>query len=181
MGRRYINMNRKTLGEIAQELERQKMSRYDIVVPTDMLKVCVDVGTNTISMSVPQVDGGTKYHGINEYAHGQIANKCGIPKQYYDKLRSLGKYELLANNVNEFLPDKERRLVRVLDNDVRALLSDRYRVIDNHDVLYNVLGEFRNIQEHIGMNIDVDRADITDTHMYIKASSPELTAGGRVD
>lgn len=162
-----------SLKELAEELERQKHSRYDIVVPTDKLLVFKD--GNTIKMDVPQLDGNIKQHGITDWAHGQIANKTGIPKKYYDKMREEGKLNLLADNINTWMPDREKRMVRVLDNKVRALLSDRYRVIDNYDILYLTLKKFRDIGENQNMKINVLSQNLTPTNLYVKATSPDLS------
>jgi len=169
-------MGKKTLREIVEELERQKKNRYDITVPSEQLKVVADVGTNTIKISVPQLDEkqSAKLHGITEWTHRQIAEKCKIPKTYYDRMREENKHNLLAYNINSWFPDKEKRLVRVLDNNVRALLSSTYRCIDNYDILYNAMQEFEKIKNDKKIDIDIQRADITDRHLYIKAVSPQL-------
>jgi len=163
-------MGKKTLREIVEELERQKKNRYDITVPSEQLKVVADVGTNTIKISVPQLDEkqSAKLHGITEWTHRQIAEKCKIPKTYYDRMREENKHNLLAYNINSWFPDKEKRLVRVLDNNVRALLSSTYRCIDNYDILYNAMQEFDKIKNDKKIDIDIQRADITDRHLYIK-------------
>jgi len=161
------------LDELMNELERQKKNRYDIVVPTDCLIVLKE--GNQIWMEVPQPDGEVKHHTITEWAHQQICEKTGIPKKYYDKMRQGDKLNLLAENVNSWLPSKDKRLVRVLDNQVRALLSDRYRIIDNYDVFDASLEEFGKITKEKKIGIEIKRADITEQHLYIKATSPDLT------
>lgn len=154
------------------ELERQKQNRYDLVVPTESLIVLQE--ENQILMDVPQPDDKVKRHGITEFAQHQIAEKCKIPWRYYDKMREAGKLDLLTDNVNAWLPDKEQRLVRVLDDNVRALLSDRYRCIDNYDMSLLMLEEFEKIQKG-GMQVDIKDATLTETKLYIKATSPDLS------
>ena len=166
-------MEKKSLKELVDELERQKTSRYDVVVPSENLIVLKD-GDN-LYVDVPQPDGTSKRHGITEYAHSQFADKTGIPLKYYNKMKETGHIDLLATNINEWLPTKDKRLVRILDNNVRALLSDRYRIIDNYDVVYATLEEFKKIQEQRNINIEIKRNDLTETSLYIKATSPDLT------
>lgn len=169
---------KKTLSELVKELERQKTNRYDIVVPTDQLKLGVDLGTNTIYMDVPQINNmPNKKHGLTRYAHEQLATKCQIPQRYYDKMREENKLDLLAKNVNTWLPDREKRLIRVLDDQVRAVLSDRYRIIDNYDMLFQSLTEFKKLQE-TGLTINIKESSLTDRHLYLKVTSPDLS--GRV-
>jgi len=165
----------KKLSDLVAELERQKTTRYDIVVPTDDLGLGVDVGTNTLYMDVPQLDNmPNKKHELTNFAHQQLATKCNIPQRYYDYMRDQGKLDLLTNNVNTWLPDKEKRLIRVIDNKVRAVLSDRYRIIDNYDVLFESLQEFKNIQSN-GIKIDIKESSLTETRMYLKVTSPDLS------
>ena len=147
-------MEKKTLKELVDELERQKTNRYDVVVPSENLIVLKD--GDKLWIDVPQPDGTTKRHGITDYAHYQVADKTGIPVKYYNKMKDSGHLDLLATNVNEWMPAKEKRLVRILDNNVRALLSDRYRIIDNHDVLFATLEEFKAIQETRKINIEIN-------------------------
>jgi len=166
---------KKNLSELVAELDRQKQNRYDIVVPGNALIVGYDQASRKIYMDVPQVDPGiSKKHGITNYAHQQIAEKTGIPQRYYDRMRNEEKFGLLADNVNTWLPEKEKRLVRVLDDNVRAILSDRYRIIDNHDILWESLQEFKRIQAK-GIQVDVKESSLTETHLYLKATSPSLT------
>ena len=48
--------------------------------------------------------------------------------------------EPLATNVNEWFHNKpERRMIRTLDGQARAFLSDRYRRLDNYDLASTVL------------------------------------------
>src|SRR4030042_2168008 len=164
---------KKSLEELSKELERQKTERYDIVVPGDALKISVDVGTNIIKMDVPSLEGTSNKYNITKFAHEQIATKTGIPLNYYDRMKT-ERPELLATNVNSWMPDKEKRLVRVLDGNVRAMLSDRYRIIDNYDILYASLEELNKIK-NTGIRIDIKECSLTESHMYIKITTPELT------
>jgi hypothetical protein len=113
---------------------------------------------------------------ITEYCHKQIADKTKIPMRYYQRMRDESKLDLLCDNIMSWLPDKDKRFIRLLDTQgdgvtrVRALLSDRYRVIDNYDVLLNAMKTFRNISD----NIAIKTATLTETKLYIKATSKEL-------
>jgi hypothetical protein len=177
-------MARKTLTEMAQELERLKNSRYDVVAPSTELKAVYDVGTKTVKLTVPYItqDGSTiRDFPISTFAHSQIAEKCGIPKPYYDRMFTDGNVDLLNHNINTYIKNNDTRLVRIADfNDgkgqtVRALLSNQYRIIDSSDVFYASLNEFSYLTEKKGMHIEFPRLDLTDQHLYIKATSPDLS------
>jgi len=156
-----------------RELERQKENSYDIVVPSEGLVVKQE-SDGAIKMDVLQPDGKSKTHDITDHCHGQISEKTKIPKRYYDRMRT-EKPELLIKNVNAWLPSEEKkRLVRILDGEVRALLSDRYRIIDNYDIFLLLADEMAKIRKEKSLNFDVKRGDLTDTRLYIKITSRDL-------
>lgn len=162
------------LAELGRELERIRQNSYDVVVPSSQLKVETNGDGYGIKMVVPHHDGTIGKHGLTEYAHSQLSDKTKIPRKYYERMRLEGKYDLLAQNVNAWLPEKERRLIRILDGNVRAILSDRYRPIDNYDVYLKTLTRFKHIHDTKKVDITVADARLTDTHLYIKALSSEL-------
>ena len=166
------------LSKLAQELERQMKNRYDVVVSTDRLCALKDENDN-IKMDVAFYDTDSnlvhKTHGLTDWAHIQISDKCGIPMRYYRRMMDEGQIDLLSHNINTWIPSKEKRMVRVLDNKVRALLSDGYQPIDNHDVLFTALEEIKKLREQSGMFVDVKSAKVTDRRMYLKFTSPDLS------
>jgi hypothetical protein len=82
-----------------------------------------------------------------------------------------GKTELLADNINAWLCVKERRLIRILDGKIRAILSDRYRILDNYDLVFLALDEFKKKE-----TVEIYRVDLTETMLYLKAVDRTLTA-----
>lgn len=166
--------------ELATELERQKASKRDVVVSTSLLQASAAVDNNDVMvLSVPSgkdMISGQLEHDIERvsyltltpWAHTQMAAKCDIPKKYYDRILGEGYADLLAKNVNAWLPSKEQRMVRILDGQVRAILSDRYRAMDNEDLLMLALEKFK---DH---NAQIHRCDLSTTKMYVKAVIPEL-------
>ena len=153
----------KSLTELAAEIERQKSVKSDYIADTTALSMTT-AGTLNISGN-----GGDM--PINPIAHRQIGERVGIPAKYYDRMLKESP-ELLAKNVNHWLRETpERRMVRTLDGSVRAFLSDRYQRIDNYDVAnvaLPVLGEVGGIK--------VLSTDITQSRLYIKATTSEVTA-----
>lgn len=127
----------KTLQELAMELDRQQAVKKDMIV--DMGALSMDPGDTGLAL---QVTGGSMaaQYGINDIAHRQIGQTLKIPALYYDRMRT--EYpELLAQNVNGWFartPDT-KRMLRTMDGTARALLSDRYRRIDNFEVASAVL------------------------------------------
>ena len=69
----------------------------------------------------------------------QLGDKTGIPSSYLEKCISNGYPELAAQNVNTWLGRKDTgMIVRVCDNHVRGLVSEKYTMLDTPDVLSRV-------------------------------------------
>src|SRR5215469_3822322 len=107
----------KTLQELAAEIDRQAKSKRDFVASTAVIKV------NAVEGGVQFEIGNRGEFPISEIAHDQIADHTGIPKKYYDRMRSEAP-DLLANNVNRWFNKYPAvRMSRTLDNRLRAFLS----------------------------------------------------------
>lgn len=106
------------------------------------------------------------------YAHGQIADRLEIPTKYYNRMRET-QPDLLAENVNTwFKAQPERRMLRTVTIDrpvLRAFLSDRYRRIDNWDLLNAIVPT---MQADYGMPLVPVSTEITETRMYLKFVAP---------
>ena len=153
-----------TLSVIATELERQLTVRKDYLAPSDKIAMAV-VENNEIAIKGLVGDS----LGITEHAHSQFADRLSIPKKYYDRMRQTDP-DLLAHNVNTWLhKEPENRLVRTLDNKVRAFLSSSYRPLDNYDLAGAALPV---LQEN---NCQVVSSELTETKMYLKAILPSLS------
>ena len=162
----------RTLSELAMELDRQNSEKKDYLVDTRTMTM--DASENTTQLSIQNnKTGETLIFGINEVAHNQIGQRLGIPSKYYDKMRAQNP-ELLAQNVNSWLyKEPEQRMIRVLDGNVRAFLSDRYRRIDNFEVAQHVLPIIAEMMEADGAR--VESCEVTEERMYLKVVNPRLT------
>lgn len=76
---------------------------------------------------------------ITETCHRQIAGRLGIPWKYYTRLVEDHRDLVIAQVNALFEREPETRLLRTLDGKARAFLSDRYRRLDNAEVLEQVL------------------------------------------
>ena len=84
---------------------------------------------------------------------------------------------LLAQNVNTWLDDMggTKRMLRTMDGTARALLSDRYRRIDNYEIASAVLPIIGALD-----GARVESCELTDERMYIKVVDPKTTAEVKV-
>jgi hypothetical protein len=152
------------LKDLVEELKRQKMNSFDIIAEDEHIYTIPDENYGLV-LGVYK----TGKWPLTEWAHSQLAEKTGIPKKYYDRMREAEEFELLADNINTWLRG-ERRLIRILDGKVRAILSDRYRIIDNYDLVFLALDEFQKKE-----TVEIHRIDLTETMLYIKAIDRTLT------
>jgi len=120
--------------------------------------------------------GGSKERfPIAKTAHGQFADKLGIPKKHYDRLLS-DHPDLLTLELNALLNrEPERRMLRTLDGKARAFLSDKYRPLDNYDLAEAVLPILQTVPD-----INIVSTQFTDTRFFIKAVFPKVTGEVRV-
>jgi len=172
------SIDRKEFEAVVRELRRQKESKYDVIVSSDNLIALKDVD-GTLKLEVPFVDESGNIisrdrYGITDFCHSQISAKTGIPYRYYQRMMDAGKINLLAQNINAWLPSKEKRLVRILDGKVRAVLSDRYRIIDNYDVLWKSIEEVNKVRSKYNIRVDIRDLRVTEQHLYLKITSPDL-------
>ena len=149
----------RTLQELAVEIQRQQNAKQDYLADTSALSM-VD-GDEGIKFQIE----GMEPFGVNDLAHSQIGQYLEIPAKYYE-------------NVNHWLhktETPERRMVRTLDGNVRAFLSDRYRRIDNADVAETVLPIIGRMD-----GAQVMSCEITERRMYIKVVNPRIQTEVRV-
>lgn len=161
----------RTLVQLAEEIERQKLVKKDYLVDTRNLRLSTEDETQFMDMLLKSSSDEVQMNRLrmNDIAHRQISQHLGIPAKYYDKMR--GEYpELLGANVNGwFGKNPATRMIRTLDGTARAFLSERYRRIDNAEIAEAVLPIIGEIP-----GASVESCEITDSRMYIKVVNPRL-------
>lgn len=158
----------KSLTELAAEVQRQQATRRDYIADVSSL----DFVHTTRPMAKMTLDTSDAYLGITEVAHQQLAGFANVPNQYYNRI--LTEYpDLWARTLNTLVPVQHgtRRMVRTLDGNMRAFLSDRYRRLDNAELLESVLPVF---QQFPGLR--VESCEITERRLYLKAVYPRVEA-----
>ena len=156
--------NGKSLAELAIELKRQSQAKQDFVASTEAMEM-----TNDGHLSLYSFDDERSF-SITDHAHSQISQRLNIPLKYYKRMRSLAP-DLLATNVNTwFLEKPERRMIRTLNGQARAFLSDRYRRLDNIQLAEFVLP----VLQEWGNDLKIVSAELTEKRMYIKAINQKI-------
>lgn len=157
----------RSLVGLAQELERQLHSKKDLIVPSQLVHhTTAEDGETQI---VVEEGGSPVRYGVTPLARRQLADKLKIPYAYFERMRE-EQPVLLDRNVNTWLQsDDDRRMLRTLDGQVRAVLSDRYRRLDNFDLAESVLPILQQLSE-----VHFESVELTETKMYLKCITPRL-------
>lgn len=157
-----MNKHGMNLVQLATEIMRRAEAKRDFVAETPDLVF----SENDLSI------GMAGHFQLTDHAHGQIAERVGIPKRYYDRMKSEAP-ALLAGNVNHWFKETpERRMIRTLDGQARAFLSDRYHRIDHEQIADAVLP----VLMEDGGHGAVISCCVTDAKLYIQALFPRLEA-----
>lgn len=160
----------RNLQEVLVELNRQNKAKQDFISPAQGMRLREDGRTfeiNHLTSNQQEVFGTTPLF------HRQVASALGIPAKYYDLMQAQ-KPTLLAENVNAWFGDKTNSyMVRSMDYGggrvARALLSERYRRIDNLEVASAVLPLFAGSDQY-----EVVSSEVTEHRLYLKVVSRRL-------
>jgi len=163
------HFDRKNMGELVEYLQHVTKTAKDFVVdPAGVecigLEILKDNGESEQVIGLTFWDGVQQYTmELNPWAEKQLAEACGIPLRYWDKMESGGKTALISENVNAWFREISDRRLRTLDGRVRAIVSSKFRALDNLDLLLTTA------EAIAGKNISIINADVSETTMYVKA------------
>lgn len=160
----------RNLQEVLVELDRQNKAKQDFISPAQGMRLRED--GHTFELNHLTTDRQMTF-GTTSLFHRQVASALGIPAKYYDLMQSQ-KPELLAENVNAWFADRTSSyMVRSMDYGsgqvARALLSERYRRIDNMEIATSVLPLFAGNDQY-----EVMSCEVTENRLYLKVVNHRL-------
>ncbi|NMZ97003.1 DUF932 domain-containing protein [Pseudomonas lundensis] len=155
----------RSMQSLALELDRQQRAKKDLVLSSSLLRHQTNERGETWLL-IPEATGEQRY-GVTALACRQLAEKLHIPFPYFERMRAT-QPALLDCNVNTWLQGDERRLLRTLDGQVRAVLSDRYRRLDNYDLAHYVLPMLQQLP-----GVQFLSVELTATRLYLKCVTPQ--------
>lgn len=173
-----MKQGKMSLQDLALEIQRQNEMKRDFIADTRTIRMSVngivgdqpvlkDVGSPGPVIASLKVTDSDQFE-ITEVCHGQISDKIGIPKGYYDRMRKEAP-QLLERNVNHWFEEQpKKQMIRTLDGKARAFLSDRYRRMDNFELANCVLPIIKEQQ------LKLASFDMTDRFLYMKALFPKV-------
>lgn len=187
-----------TLTDMVDMLRDQQGRKVDVVAPASAIKFRDGLlRVNGVEAELTE-HGVTDPNGIyrpTDGADASVADRLSIPVKYIRFLRE-SRNDLFDANVNGLLHGRTRRLadgttetIHAADQRsfllrmfagsepgqggvLRALLSDRFGIVDNLDVLTAVLDGIH----QAGVDVEIRDCDLTDSRMNVKAFSPQVSA-----
>lgn len=149
-----------TLQQLAEQLQAQRDAKRDFLA---------DTRTVTMTKDAKALDlAGKGAMEIRPFAHKQLAEKLEIPTKFYDRLRT-SHPDVLANTVNAlFEREPQQNMIRTLNSQVRAVVSNKFRALDNYDLAEAALPVM------LEAGCSIESCDITETRLYLKAVHPSL-------
>lgn len=191
-----LTLRNASLSALVGELTEQQARKQDLIVPARDLwsregRVFVRGAGEAALTESGVTTGNAEFTATDIYDEG-VSAKLGMPRTYLRTLRNSGWTDLIDGNLNSLLhgftngagnelraPDARRFMLRTFKGEgdqpgtARALLSDKFRTIDNWDVLMATLSGMK----AAGLDAHVVRAaDLTNRRMYVKIVAPEIKA-----
>lgn len=182
----------KTLTELATEIENRRHHKRDFVADSRQLRVVPGSGDFNDWETVDIEISDQGHFPMNNHFHNQVAGSLKIPKKYYDRCLE-NDPNLLSLNVNHWLSkEPKKKMIRTLERPLnlammpgmpptsenlpvaqvaRAFLSDRYRIIDNEEILENILPVIGDIGD-----CKIESCDVTETRLWLKVIFPWIEA-----
>lgn len=175
---------KENVGGFADVLSKYR-SKTDKVVPISQVFMREDGMIQTKQMV--SIDGSETGFMAKptDWALTQMAEYTGIHSNYLHKMQEENANELMAQNFNYwFAKGGDKRLFRTFEGSLIGFLSNRYRAIDNYDIVTHTLAAAREITTQNGQEVQVLRPYLTETSMAVTLLTTdyvELEPGNEVE
>ena len=164
---------------IAAETQRRTKARRgnDFVIPRTGLAIGLLGEGSGARLAVEFKNGKEHVVPIKRSALQQVAASADVPIRFLDRLLDRGHADLAAATLSEILQREHetesgrarKHLVRSLDGEVDAFLSDSYRALPNDAILSVALEAFEEAK------VQVWDLRITDTDFSVLAAAPHIS------
>jgi hypothetical protein len=183
------------LADMVAILQNQQARKLDLIVPATAMGAR-DGQIMVKSEPIISMDGVTTTDGMfrpTETFERGIAAKLDIPSGFLRRLRENGRTDLWDRNVNGLLhgltrngddgpevvhaADTRKFLLRLFSDGngggiARAMLSDRYGIMENLDGLMAMLSGIR----EAGVDVQIPFCQLSDTQMRVRVVAPAVRA-----
>jgi hypothetical protein len=136
--------------------------KRDLIAPTKELHF------SHSTQGVIRLSVGSDDLALTSLARNQVTSYLNIPSKFASRLEA-DFPDLLVHNLNTIMEKQEgRRMVRTLDGNARAFMSDSYRRIDNElvfDGMYPVLTRLK---------AKIESVNVSDDYFQLQATMPKV-------
>lgn len=151
-----------------------QQEKQDFLIPLNETMFAEDEMLEKMTLGFSGNNGDYYNFPLTDNGHSCLASITEMGKKYYDKCLTHGR-SLLVQNVNHWLDDiSDRKMIRVLDGEVRGILSDKYRRMDNLPIAQACMMVFLGLQKT--GNLSIKDCGLTQKFMRIKATFPQVRA-----
>jgi len=170
-----------TIDQLKEKIKDQKENSRDFIIPPNLMEYSYSRGVDRLILPLKNSEIDT---GILPIAREQLVDYIGVPRNFFNSIYGAGeaistedsgtlrRVPLAETMVNALLAAKEdKRMVRTIYGDSRAILSDRYKCLDNFDILSFILPLLGEIPD-----VRFESTQLTESKMYIRAVTPRLEA-----
>ena len=149
--------------QMLETVDNDSKNKRDYIVDLQALKV------NESTSTFPNLENNTGAfsHNLTDHALNQLCGRLEIGTQYINKCLPESQ-KLVAHNLNFWINKRKNRelMIRTYDADdkshVRAVLSNRYKIIDAHHILNPVLNKVMDLgAEFKYSHYDGDKLNVT--------------------
>lgn len=169
--------NAMTLEQIATQARATKKASRDVVANTAGIRAEFSDGVLYLVSNEPTHPLSAV---LNDVAQGQLATRFGIPQRYFERCiaddREIeaigGRVGLSSMNANHWMHREPKDvMIRTIEGEdqatARAVLSNRYLRLDNHEMLNAFFEGIEGAQRPSLGRVGVLGGNITDRRMYV--------------
>ena len=124
-------MKYENIQQCVELLKQREDTQSDLITKAAEMVMTEDAQIKIPALSLTTIP-------MTKWAHDQLAKKIEIPNGYYNRMLKDDK-PLLANNVNRWLIEGGNLMVRTEGGTARAVLSSKYKIVQNRLVLLTVM------------------------------------------
>lgn len=122
---KVLEKGRQNVETVLRDIAHEYDIRQDINVRPEALSV------PEISLN-PGIKIGGKIYQTTDYSSGQLLERAGMPRKYYEKLVKHGEIDLARSNIERMVAkvSPDSILVRAVDGVAKGILSSSYKRMD---------------------------------------------------
>lgn len=165
----------RSLQVVARDARKMAEEKRDYIAPASRLRITADmpeVSDGTFApMMMLDLPGQPTGYRMTEICQRQVAGNLGLPLEYWRRM--LNEAPGLFDETCAVWLEREKssHLIRTLPNIARAYLSERYRIVDNYDILERAM----DVAVETAPDLQYNSGEVDENRLYLKLTTPRRT------